>query len=103
MNMIKVTPENFKEIISNPNQTVLVDFYADWCDPCKALAPILDSVSGKLADGQVIAKLNTDECKEFVKEYKVMGIPTMIMWKNGVMGERFVGVRTEEEILEMFK
>jgi thioredoxin 1 len=91
---------NFKEII-NSDIPVLVDFYADWCGPCKALAPILEQVKAELGDDVKIIKINTDENPDLSMEYSIRSIPTMIVFKNGQGVERVSGVLPKDKIVEM--
>ena len=77
--MIKLSNENFDELIKG--KTILVDFYADWCGPCRMLAPVLEEASTKF-DTEII-KVNVDEHEEIAKKYGVMSIPTLIVFENG--------------------
>ncbi len=88
--------DNFKELISNKN--ILVDFYADWCGPCKMLSPVLESIT----EVEVL-KVNVDEFQTLSKEYSVMSIPTMIYFENGVEKTKLIGFKTKEEILNNIK
>ena len=87
-----------KEVLKN-KETVLVDFYADWCGPCKMLGPILEEV-GK--DHKVF-KVNVDNEPELAQEYGVMSIPCMVLFKDGKEANRMVGLRPKSEIVELFK
>ena len=87
---------DFFEIIKN--QTCLVDFYADWCGPCKMLLPVLDEI-----DFIDILKVNVDEYPEIAKKFGIMSIPTLIFFKNGLEQEREIGYRGLDEIKETFK
>lgn len=87
--------EFLKEI--NQNERVIVDFWAEWCSPCRALHPILDDIS-KSTDIKVV-KLNIDQYPDIAKEYQIRSIPTMLMFKNGENVNRVVGIKTKEEIL----
>ncbi len=86
---------DFNELIKN---RVLVDFYAEWCGPCKRLAPLLENIKG--ID---IIKVNVDEYPEIAKEYGVMSIPTLILFKEGKEIKKEIGFRTVDEITEMIK
>ena len=78
-----LTDESFEEAVLNSNNLVLVDFWAEWCGPCKALAPILDEIANDYDGKVVIAKLNIDENSQSPVQYGVRGIPTMILFQNG--------------------
>lgn len=99
--IIHVTDENFEEVVSQPNVTVLVDFWAPWCGPCRMLAPRLEQAAETFDGRVVIAKYNCDEASRFAGEYNVRGIPTVIAFKNG----QYVGERTglcDQETLNAF-
>lgn len=92
-----LTAQNFQNQIKTG--VTLVDFWADWCMPCKMMAPILNSVAEELTDNATVAKLNVQLYESVSKKYGVMGIPTMILFKNGKEIDRFVGVKTKEFLL----
>lgn len=99
--IIHVTDENFEEVVSQPNVTVLVDFWAPWCGPCRMLAPRLEQAAETFDGRVVIAKYNCDEASRFAGEYNVRGIPTVIAFKNS----QHVGERTglcDQETLNAF-
>ena len=96
--MIKLLNEsNFKNTVSQG--ITVIDFYADWCGPCKMLTPILEKVSQKV-EAQ-ICKVNVDESRELALQYGVRGIPFLIVMKDGKMVEQSVGLKDENTILEM--
>ena len=94
----KVTEHNFENFI-NDNDTVLIDFFADWCGPCKALGPVLEEISDENPK-LMIGKINVDDEMELASQFKVRSIPTMIIFKGGKEIERMVGFLPKEEILE---
>ena len=100
---IYVTDADFEEVVLKNEKTVLVDFYADWCGPCKMIAPILEQVAKELGDDAVIAKLNVDENQQTARNYMVMSIPTMIIFKGGQIVEKLVGLRPANALLESIK
>lgn len=96
-----VINNNFKEEVLEYKGKVLVDFYADWCGPCKMLSPVLEEIS-KEVDTK-ICKVNVDNNQELAMEYRVMSIPTLIVFKDGKKELVSVGLKSKEEILEMIK
>lgn len=103
MSIIKISDENYEKEILHDKGTVLVDFYADWCGPCKSMTPIIEKISQEL-DGKIkIGKVNVDENQGLAMEYGVMSIPTFIVFKNGEIVKTMVGARSEEELLKNLK
>lgn len=98
----KFTTQNFEEEVKKYNGTVLVDFYADWCGPCRMMSPVVDEISNENANVKV-GKVNCDEEMELAAEFEVMSIPTLIIFKNGEIAKTFVGVTPKEEIEENLK
>ncbi len=93
---------NFKQFLENNKGTVLVDFYADWCGPCKMVAPILEKIHNENDDVTVV-KVNVDESNELAREYNVINIPTMVVFKEGAVSHVQVGALPEAQILELLK
>jgi len=102
MNVIKVNDSTFEQEVLKSNIPVLVDFYADWCGPCKMLSPTVDEVANENDDVKVV-KVNVDESQEVAIKYQVMSIPTLVVIKNGNEVNRSVGLIDKEEILSMIK
>ena len=98
--MLTLTDNNFKETIASAAKVVLVDFWATWCAPCSALAPILEKVVEEMEDKIILAKVNVDEAPIISGEFNVDRIPTVILFKEGKAVENFIGIKTEEEIRE---
>lgn len=99
MEIIKLNGENFGKEVIQSEKTVLVDFYADWCGPCKMLSPIIDEIANELGEKIKVCKLNVDENQDLAIEYEVMSIPTVIIFKDGKVANRLVGLRDKKEIL----
>lgn len=101
MQVEKISEENFKEVVLDSTDPVLVDFYADWCAPCKMLSPIVDEVANENEDLKVV-KINIDESPNVAIEYNVMSIPTLVLIRDGKETARSVGVVEKEQIENMF-
>ncbi|HEY9186084.1 MAG TPA: thioredoxin [Salegentibacter sp.] len=93
---------NFNDII-NGDKPVLVDFFADWCGPCKMLGPILKDVKSELGDQVKIVKIDVDRNQELAAKYQVRGVPTMILYKNGKQLWRQSGVLQKHQLTEVIK
>ena len=100
---LELSLENFKEEVLNSEKPVLVDFYADWCGPCKMMAPIVEELATELDGKAKVGKINVDENSDIAVEYNVMSIPTLIIFKNGKEEKRLVGLRDKEELLNLLK
>ena len=94
----KLNNHNFQNEIIENTGLALVDFYADWCGPCKMLSPIIDEIAEERTD-ITVGKVNVDENNSLAAKYNVMSIPTIIIFKNGKEQTRVVGVRPKEDIL----
>lgn len=98
-----VTDADFDAQVLQSNQLVLVDFWAEWCGPCRALAPKLEEVASELGESLSVRKLNIDENPNSPAKYGVRGIPTMILFKNGQQVDQIVGNQPKENILALIK
>lgn len=99
-----ITEDNFQEnIIKDKNKIIVVDFWADWCGPCKMLAPVLEKVSESQQENVVIYKLNTDENASIAQQYQITSIPCCIVFKKGEEVHRIVGHKTEDSFVAELK
>ena len=96
--MMKVTNANFEKEVLQSEIPVLVDFFAEWCMPCKMFAPILEEAAEDYEDKLKIVKVNIDEAISLAQKYSVISIPTLKLFKNGEVAETFVGAMTSEEL-----
>lgn len=99
---IKLSTENFEKEVLKSEKPVLVDFYADWCGPCNAMAPVIEELAKELGGKVKVGKINVDENPDIAVEYNVMSIPTLIIFKNGKEEKRLVGLRNKEELINLF-
>ncbi len=98
-----ITKENFKQEVMDSDKPVLIDFWADWCAPCRMLGPSIDQLSEQYKDKAVIAKINIDQQRELAQQFGVMSIPSVFVLKNGKVIDSAVGVRPKkyyEDVLE---
>ena len=100
MSTVKVTDATFEQDVLKADKPVLVDFWAEWCGPCKQIAPALDQISEELADLVTIAKLDIEESPGVPSRYGVRGIPTMMLFRGGQMASMKVGAMPKQKILE---
>ena len=99
MSVLKLDVNNFEEEVINSNCKVLVDFYADWCGPCKMMSPVVDEIADENTAVKV-GKINVDDNQELAMKYSVMSIPTIMIFENGIPKKTFVGVTDKNEILK---
>ena len=100
MSVIKVTKSNFEEVVLNSDKSVLLDFYADWCGPCKMLSPIVEEIATEHPE-ITVGKINVDADGELAMKFQVMSIPALFVVKNGKVVNQTVGYSPKEEILAM--
>ena len=102
MAVLHLTTANFEEEVFRSEQPVLVDFFADWCGPCKMLSPVMEELSDEMENVK-IAKVNVEEQPKLAEKYKVMTIPTLMLMSHGKVIAQSTGVRPREEIVNMVK
>ena len=97
MAVLTITAQNFEQEVLQSDKPVLIDFYADWCGPCKMMAPVIEEIAGEVNDVKV-GKLNIDNEMEIAQKYGVMSIPTLIVYREGEEVTRRVGVQSLDQL-----
>jgi thioredoxin 1 len=100
MATVKVTDDSFEQDVLKASGPVLVDFWAEWCGPCKQIAPALDQISEELSGAVTVAKVNIEESPTIPSRYGVRGIPTLMLFRDGQMASMKVGAMPKQKILE---
>ncbi len=98
--VLHVTDSDFDDIVVKANNPVLVDYWAEWCGPCKMIAPVLDEIAEEYKDKLTVAKLNIDENPETPQHFGVRGIPTLMLFKNGEVEATKVGALTKSQLAD---
>ena len=101
MSVIKIDKSNFESVISG-SEPVLLDFYAEWCGPCRMVSPIIDEIAEE-RDDVVVGKINVDEERELAGEFGVFSIPTLVVLKDGKVASQSTGARPKAQILSMLE
>ncbi|MDP6635562.1 MAG: thioredoxin [Phycisphaerae bacterium] len=97
-NVIEITDDNFEAEVKNSQIPVLLDFWAEWCMPCKMLAPVIDEIADAYAGRIKVGKLDTDNARDAALEFGISAIPTVIIFNNGEIAQRFVGLQQKTDL-----
>jgi thioredoxin 1 len=97
-NTLEFTDANFESEVINSDTPVLVDFWAEWCAPCKALAPTIDAVADEFQGKAKVGKLDIDAARDIAVEYNIGAIPTVLIFKGGTMAKQFVGLTSKDDL-----
>lgn len=103
MKIFDVTDDSFTSEVEEYNGTVLIDFFADWCTPCKMLSRVIDDVAESARDDVKICKVNVESEKELAKKFGIMSIPTLVVMKDGAVKNRSIGVTGKRAIMDMLE
>lgn len=99
----KLNDTNFKQEVLDSGIPVLVDFWAEWCAPCRMVAPVIEEITKEYEGKIKVCKINVDESPQIASEYDIMSIPTLVIFKNGEMADRIVGVTSKSNIESKIK
>ena len=99
--LINLNKESFEKVTSSKDKTLIIDFWAPWCGPCKALTPVLEELSSEMSDSVGVYKVNVDDNTELAQQHGVQSIPTLLVYKNGALSETIVGLKTKDELVEI--
>jgi thioredoxin 1 len=99
-NIVELTDADFDNVVHNSDVPVLVDFWAPWCGPCKMMAPIIEELAEELGEKAKICKINTDDARDSAIEFGIQSIPTTILFKDGQVQKKWVGLTSKKDILE---
>ena len=100
MSIVAVNSSTFEEEVLKSSLPVLVDFWAPWCGPCKALSPTVDKVANETAGKVKVVKVNVDEAQDIAAKYSIMSIPTLLVFANGVVSDQLIGLVQKDKIME---
>ena len=100
---IELTSDNFQELVINSDKPVLVDFWAVWCGPCRAIAPVIEQLANEMEGEAVFGKLDVDHHRDIAGAYGIMNIPTLLLFKGGKVIEKVVGVTPKSKLEAIVK
>ena len=100
---LELTDGNFEQEVLKSDKPVLVDFWAEWCGPCRMMAPTVEAIAGEFADRAKVGKLNVDENQSVTGRYNIRGIPTLLLFKGGEVKEQWVGATSRDVLVKMIE
>ena len=103
MSSVKITTTNFEQEVLQSQIPVLLDFWADWCGPCRMAAPIIDEIAAETAGKVKVGKVNVDTDIELAQRYRIASIPTFLVFKNGELAEKAIGLQSKEDLVNLLK
>ena len=103
MSTVKITTTNFAQEVLQSQIPVLLDFWADWCGPCRMAAPIIDEIAAETAGKVKVGKVNVDTDIELAQRYRIASIPTFLVFKNGELAEKAIGLQSKEDLMNLLK
>lgn len=102
-NVTEIAPASFSDEVLKSAVPVLVDFYAPWCGPCKMIAPLLDTIAGEFKDRVKVVKVNVDDAADLANQYRITGVPTLMLFKNGEVADTMVGAPSSKTLRSKFE
>lgn len=103
MSTVKIITTNFEQEVLQSQIPVLLDFWADWCGPCRMAAPIIDEIAAETAGKVKVEKVNVDTDIELAQRYRIASIPTFLVFKNGELAEKAIGLQSKEDLVNLLK
>lgn len=101
MSIKHITNDNFEQEVMKSDKLVVVDFWATWCGPCRAIGPVVEELAQEYDGDVVVGKINVDEEGELSERYRVMSIPTIMLFKNGEVVDKLIGLHSKEDLVEL--